>query len=182
MVPWSANLDLADFYLECERRGLHNNSSKAALVDGVLKYPHSQLWILYHNGIAAGSAGAHNLDMFGPNAYRICVRTCVLTDRAGITRVRNLRNGIKQHQHITAQFFIPTCIEWAGKDKDLFISSHRSAEASHRSIHEICMPALEEVGVAENFGEYYYRGHEQTFWKINVGEFYAQLDMYPRWL
>lgn len=182
MVPWSANLDLADFYSECGRRGLHNNSSKAALVDGVLKYPHSQLWILYYNGVAVGSAGAHNFELFGPNAYRICVRTCVLTDRTGLARVRSFRNGIERHQHITSQFFIPTCIEWAGKDKDLFISTHESSSASHRAVHRLFMPAFEKLGIVTNVGEQWYRGHKQTFWKINVGEFYAQLDMYPRWL
>jgi hypothetical protein len=43
------------------------------------------------------------------------------------------------------------------------------------------MPRLAEWGIAEDYGEYEYRGQTQTFWKINVGEFYSQLALYPRW-
>lgn len=181
MVPWSADLDLADFYSECSRRGFHNNSSESALVDSILNLPRSQLWILYFNGVVAGSVGAHALEMFGPDAYRICARTCILTDRTDAKYLRNVRATFREHQNITAQLFIPTCIEWAGKDKHLFISTHDSQEASHRAVHRIYMPTLEDMGVAEDFGEYEYRGQTQTFWKINVGEFYSQLALYPRW-
>jgi hypothetical protein len=182
MVPWSAGLDLTDFYSECSRRGLHNNSSESALIGGMRKYSRSQMWILYFNGSAVGSAGAHSLELFGPNAYRICARTCILTDRTDYKQwMRNISTGLRQHQHITAQFFLPTCIEWAGVDSNLFISTHTSPHASHRSVHEMFMPRLAEWGIAEDYGEYEYRGQTQTFWKINVGEFYSQLALYPRW-
>lgn len=181
LIPWTPDLDLDEFYRECARRGFPNNASKRALVDGVLKYPKSQLWILYSNGVAVGSVGAHDLDIFGPNAFRICVRTCVLTDKTHIPHIRTKAVTIEQHQNITAQLYIPACIEWAGRDKDIFISTHESEHASHKAVHRLYMPSLVRIGVAENYRTQVYRGHEQTFWKINVEEFYNQLMKYPRW-
>jgi hypothetical protein len=104
----------------------------------------------------------------------------VFTDLLPYHQLRALTYTIKQHQNITAQFFIPACIEWA-KDADLYISSHPSDVGTQRLVHKIYCPALVETGALERTCELEYRGHLQTFWKLNVDVFYEQLNQRPRW-
>lgn len=180
LVKWSPELDLTEFYAEAERRGFVNNASQRMLVDSLTKEREWCIWILYYNNIAVGSAGAHSLPELGPNAYRICTRTCVFTDLLPHHQLRALNYTIKQHQNATAQFFIPACIEWA-KDADLYISSHPSNVGTQRLVHTIYCPALVETGALERTCELEYRGHLQTFWKLSVPTFLEQLDALPRW-
>jgi len=180
LVKWNPKLDLTEFYAEAERRGFVNNSSQKMLVDSLTKEREWCVWILYYNNKAVGSVGAHSLPELGPNAYRICTRTCVFTDLLPYHQLRALTYTIKQHQNITAQFFIPACIEWA-KDSDLYISSHPSDVGTQRLVHKIYCPALVETGALERTCELEYRGHLQTFWKLNVDVFYQQLNQLPRW-
>jgi len=180
LVKWAPDLDLTEFYAEAERRGFINNASQQMLVDSLTKEREWCVWILYYNNKAVGSVGAHSLPELGPNAYRICTRTCVFTDLLPYHQLRALTYTIKQHQNITAQFFIPACIEWA-KDSDLYISSHPSDVGTQRLVHKIYCPALVETGALERTCELEYRGHLQTFWKLNVDVFYQQLNQLPRW-
>jgi hypothetical protein len=180
LVKWSPDLDLTEFYAEADRRGFVNNASRQMLIDSLTKECEWCVWILYYNNMAVGSVGAHSLPELGLNAYRICTRTCVFTDLLPYHQLRALTYTIKQHQNITAQFFIPACIEWA-KDADLYISSHPSDVGTQRLVHKIYCPALVETGALERTCELEYRGHLQTFWKLNVDVFYEQLNQRPRW-
>ena len=181
LVPWDPTLDLSDFYSEADRRGFVNNSSQRMLVDSLAREDQWAVWILYYNNRAVGSVGAHSLPELGANAYRICARTCVFTDLTPHRQLRALRYTCQEHQNVTAQFFIPACIEWAGADKDLYISSHPSDVGTQRLVHNIYCPALVETGALERTCELDYRGHTQTFWRLNVAVFNLQLNSHSRW-
>jgi hypothetical protein len=180
VVKWRPDLDLTDFYRECDHRGFDNNSTQSMLVDSLSKEQEWCVWILYYNNTAVGSVGAHSLDIF-PGAYRICVRTCAFTDKLHMPTLRT-RDGITTHQHVTAQIFMPVCIDWAGEDKDLYISTHPSDVGTQRMVHTVWGPSLEKTGVLQSPVDRHYRGHVQSFWKLNVNEFKKQLDSRPRWL
>jgi hypothetical protein len=180
VVPWSTELDLTEFYQDAERRGFTNNATQQMMVDCFRNEREKQVWILYYNGSAVGSVGSHSLDML-PNAYRICARTCVFTDELPFKQLRSLQYTCQEHQNITAQFFIPTCIEWAGRDKNLYITTHASDVGTQRLVHNIYCPALEKTGALIRECELEYRGHVQTFWRLNVDVFYDQLNSKPKW-
>jgi hypothetical protein len=180
LIPWAAELDLAEFYSIAHAKGFDNNSSKKMLVDCFNVEREKQTWIFYNNNIAVGSVAAHSLDVL-PNAYRICARTCVFTDLLPFHQLRGLKYTCQRHQNITAQFLIPQCIEWAGYDKDLYITSHPSPIGTQKLVHNIYCPALESTGALVRTCEIEYRGHLQTFWKLNVDVFYEQLNQLPRW-
>ena len=181
MIPWSKDLNLTEFYEGAAKRGYENNSNQKILVDCFRNEPRWQVWILHYDNQPVGSVACHSLAPLGPNAYRICARTCVFTDMIPRSHVRNLRYTIKEHQNPTAQFFIPTCIEWAGRDKDLYITSNESTVASQRQVHRIYCPALVETGALEKAAEITYRGQLQTAWKLNVDVFYKQLNDFGKW-
>jgi hypothetical protein len=180
IIPWSIDLDLTEFYSTALQKGYVNNSSQRALINCFDKEKEKAVWILYYKDKPVGSVAAHSLDLFGENSYRICARTCVFTDQLPLNSLRTLK-GITQHQNFTAQFFIPTCVEWAGKDKNLYISSNQSSEASQRLVHTVFCPALEKTGNLIYSGDYFYRGHTQSFWKLNVEKFYHDLEKYGKW-
>jgi hypothetical protein len=116
----------------------------------------------------------------GPDAYRICARTCVLTDLLPRTSLRTI-TGIINHQNYTAQYLMPACIEWTPPWADLYITSTENAVGSQRLVNRIFCPALEATGVLEFAGKYVYRDTEQNFWRVNVNKFYQELDIYGRW-
>jgi len=180
LVKWTPDLDLTDFYAEATRRGFTNNNSHFTMIERIQRERECAIWILYYNGCAVGSVAAHSLDIL-PNAYRICARTCLFTDQLPLHQLRGLDYTIKKHQNITAQFFIPQCIEWAGEDKDLYITSHSSDIGTQRLVHKIYCPALAETGALTCTHELEYRGHIQTFWKLNVDVFNKQLNCLARW-
>jgi hypothetical protein len=179
LIPWTSDLDLTDFYISAAERGFENNSNQQILVDCFQKEIRSRVWILYYKDEAVGSVAAHSLPELGPNAYRICARTCVFTDRLPIATLRARGKTIQQHQNATAQFFIPACIEWCGIDSDMFISTNESPIASQRLVHRIYCPALVETGALTKHCELLYRGHTQTFWKLNAEVFLDQLKQNP---
>jgi hypothetical protein len=182
LVPWSKDLDLTEFYAEAKRRGFTNNESQFAMVERIQREQEWAIWILYYKDKAVGSVAAHSLDCL-PNAYRICARTCILTDQLDGPYGNALRTKsvITEHQNPTAQFFIPACIEWAGHDKDLYITTNASEVASQRRVNDIFAPLLEKTGVLSLEHVMEYRGHVQNFWKLNVPVFEAQLDCVPNW-
>lgn len=181
ITEYSDDLDLSDFYRRAEEKGYHNNSSKKMLVDSFSNEQRKQVWILYYKDQAVGSVAAHSFDEMGPDSYRICARTCVLTDQTPLGHLRTVRKTIQQHQNITAQYFIPQCIGWAGPTKNLYITSNESKTGSQRLVHNIFCPALEEIGTLTNCGTILYRGIEQTVWKLDVFKFFQQLSLLPRW-
>jgi ribosomal protein L33 len=180
IVPWSEDLDLTDFYAEAGRRGFANNASQFAMVERIQREREWAVWILYQDSRAVGAAAAHSIDLF-PNAYRICTRTCTFAEahpRQGLITTRKL---IEQHQNLTAQFFIPACIDWCGADSNMYISSHNGTTGTERIVHNVYCPTLEKIGTLTNAGSTLYRGHEQTFWKLNTKVFQEQLEQRPRW-
>jgi len=178
-IEYTDDLDLTDFYLGARTRGYENNANKSIMIDSLKKEWDYKIWILYYNDVAVGCTATHSLDIL-PNAYRICARTCAFTDLLPVHNVRTT-NNIRNHQHVTAQFYIPQCIEYCPIESDLYITTHASEVASQRQVHTIFCPTLEKIGCLEKTHELEYRGHIQTFWKLNKIEFMRQLNSYPRW-
>jgi hypothetical protein len=169
IIPWAPELDLADFYKDCEAKGFVNNASQRAMVDCFRNEREWQVWILYYNNRAVGSVAAHSID----EGYRICARTCILSDLLPLTTLRT-RNQIATHNHVTAQYLMPACIAWA-KDP-MYITSHPSEVGTQRLVHTVWGPTLEKTGVLTRAFEKEYRGHLQTFWRVNTDVFLEQLE------
>lgn len=179
MVPWSIELDLEEFYLDAANRGFYNNSSQQVMIDAFNDEKEMQAWILYYNSRAVGSVVAHSMD----EGYRICARTCTLTDLLDIKYSNNLRTKsvITEHQNPTAQFFIPAAIDWVNNRGDMFITTHPSDVGKQKRVHNTWGPLLVETGCLSLAFQKDYRGHFQTFWKLNTEVFLEQLNKYPRW-
>jgi hypothetical protein len=171
IVPWSEGLDLTDFYRHCEAKGFVNNASQKAMIDCFCNEREWGVWILYYNDVAVGSVAAHSID----EGYRICARTCVLSELIPLNTLRT-RNQIATHNHVTAQFFMPTCIRWVAGRGDMYITSHASKVGTQRLVHTVWGPTLEKTGVLIRAFEKEYRGHVQTFWKLNPDTFLTQLE------
>lgn len=178
VIPWSIDLDLSTFYKECELRGFSNNSTQHMLVDSIRKEREWQVWILYYNDEPVGSVAAHSFDEMGENCYRICARTCVLSDKLPLQTLRT-RNEIITHQHIVGQFFIPTCLEWA--NGRVFITTNDKDTGTQRLVHSIFAPSMEKSGQMKRVTDLFYRGTNQTVWELFSDKFYEQLDKHPRW-
>jgi len=176
IIPWSESLDLTEFYKQANQRGFVNNNSQHTMVDCFRNEREWCVWILYYNDQAVGSVAAHSID----EGYRICARTCVLTDLLPTTTLRT-RNQIIEHQHVTAQFLMPVCIDWVGNSGNMYITSHPSEVGTQRLVHRIWGPALESTGALTRAFEKEYRGCNQTFWKLNTSVFLEQLNKVPRW-
>lgn len=178
IVNYSECLDLSDYYIEAESRGFYNNNSKQKLVDTWHHMDRWQVWMVYYNNQIVGSVAAHSLEELGilGEAYRIAARTCsfdnLTTQRKGL---RTANSVINQHQTITGQLLLPLCIEWAGRDKSLYISSNENDTGTQKIVHKRYCPGLQKIGVVEAPIELEYRKAIQSFWKFNVELYYKQL-------
>jgi hypothetical protein len=177
---WTEDLDLTDFYAEAERRGFLNNSSQAAMIDCFRNEKEWAVWILYKDNVAVGSVAAHTFDIMGPNSYRVLARTCTFGNARPNGGLGTTKRLIEEHQNLTDQFLLPTCIEWAGTE-NIYCTSHGSNVASQRLVHKHYFPTLEKIGTVTRIKELEYRGHWQTVWKVNVDVLYNQLAKFPRW-
>jgi hypothetical protein len=130
---------------------------------------------LFYNDVAVGSVAAHSID----EGYRICARTCVLSELLPLHTLRT-RNQIVTHQHVTAQYLMPACVEWVGKKGNMYITSHPCNVGTQRLVHTVWGPSLEKTGVLTREFEKLYRGHNQTFWKLNADVFLEQLRNTPK--
>jgi hypothetical protein len=180
IIPWSPELDLKDFYANALARGFENNASQKMLIDCFKNEREKQVWILYYNNDAVGSVAAHSFDEMGPNSYRIAARTCVFSDMLPIRHLRT-RNQIVTHQHVTSQFLIPACIDWAPAGSNLYITSNENQTGTQRLVHNIFGPAMEKSGQMSKIKNLFYRGTDQTVWQIFPDRFYKELNKYPRW-
>jgi len=181
LIKWSENLDLNEFYKEAHRRGYQNNSSQKAMIDCFCNEREWSAWILYENNIAMGSVAAHSFDdVTGPGTYRVLTRVCAFAEARHSKGLGSYRTLIKQHQNVTDQFYLPTCIEWA-KTKELYTTSTDNQVGSQRAVHRTYFPILEKMGIVDRVGDIYYRNTNQTLWKINVDEFWKSINRYPRW-
>jgi hypothetical protein len=169
IIPWSKDLDLTDFYARAASRGFANNANESVMIDCLRNEDKWQVWILYYNNIAIGSVASHSME----EGYRICTRTCILTDYTDKKGLRGI-NNITKHQNLTAQFLIPECIKWA--KEPMYITSHPSNVGTQQLVHNIWGPSLVKTGVLTRAFEKEYRGHIQTFWKLNVEVFQEQLE------
>jgi len=181
IIPWTKDLDLTEFYRIAESKGFTNNSSQKMLVDCFDREPEKCVWILYYNDMAVGSVAAHTFDIMGDNCYRIAARTCAFTDMIPYSSLRT-RNQIVTHQHVTSQFLIPVCIEWAPKGSRLFITSTDSDLGTQRLVHRIFGPSMEATGQMRNMGDVVYRNTNQTVWELFPDVFMNELNKYPRWV
>lgn len=180
LVPWTQDLDLQDFYEVAAEKGFTNNSSQKMLVDSLSKEREWCVWILYYDGLVAGSVGAHSFPEMGDDAYRIAARTCLFSERLPWPSLRT-RNQIITHQHATSQTLIPVCIEWAPKGSKLYITSNESEVGTQRLVHRIFCPAMEASGQMKRVAEINYRGTNQTVWQLYPDKFYEELSKYLRW-
>jgi hypothetical protein len=180
MIIWDPDLDLADFYSTASTKGFVNNASQKMLVDSLAKEQEWCVWILYYNNRAVGSVAAHSFPEMGDNCYRIAARTCVFSDMLPMDTLRT-KNQIVTHQHITSQFLIPACIEWAPKGSKLFITSNESSTGTQRLVHRIFGPAMEASGQMQRVKKMLYRGTEQTVWQLYPEKFYEELAKHKRW-
>lgn len=182
LIPYSDDLDLSEFYAEAESRGFKNNSSKKMLVDCFANEKSWQVWILYYNEKAVGSVAAHSFDeVMGSGSYRIAARTCVFTDRLPTNTLRT-KNQIITHQHVTSQFLIPICIDWAPKGSRLFITSNENSIGTQRLVHRIFAPAMEASGQMKKIKDVFYRKTWQTVWELFPDRFTEELMKYKRWI
>ncbi len=180
IIPWSEELDLSEFYNAAEEKGFVNNASQKMLVDSLAKEKEWCVWILYYNNKAVGSVGAHSFPEMGDHAYRIAARTCVFTDMLPTNTLRT-KNQIVTHQHVTSQFLIPACIEWAPQNSKLYITSNENEVGTQRLVHRIFGPAMESTGQMKRVKNLFYRGSEQTVWELFPDRFYEELNKHPRW-
>lgn len=179
----SVDLNMAEFYAEAGARGFENNASRRQLVESISNSSRWCVWVLNFNDRIVGTSAAHSLPELGENAYRICSRTCVLTNWLGGPYGKSLRTKkvITEHQNPTSQFFIPEQIEWAGEFADLYISTNSSDVASQQNVNNTFARLLEKTGVLTLAATMPYRGHTQNFWKLNVPQFQAELNSKPKW-
>ena len=182
IVPFSEELDLSEFYSEAQARGFLNNSSKKAMVDCFDNEREKQVWILYQNDRAIGSVAAHSFDdVMGPGSYRILTRVCTFGEARPSHGLITPKRLVAEHQNLTDQFLLPTCIEWAGKENKLYATSNESKTASQRLVHSFYFPTLEKLGIVERVQEVYYRYTNQTVWRIYPEAFYENLAKFPSW-
>lgn len=185
VIPWTSELDLSNFYSSATSRGFINNSSEDKLVSCFNNEREKNVWILYYNDEPVGSVAAHSFDdVMGENTYRIAARTCVFTDKLPGIYGQNLRTKsvITENQNPTAQFLIPTCIEWCPQGSRMFITSNESSVGTQRRVHNIFGPLMEREGMMKRIKEVEYRGHTQTVWELFPDKFYEVLNKHPRWV
>lgn len=181
IIPWHEDLNLEEFYTQAKNRRFINNASQQMLVDCFSQEKEKQIWILYYNDVAVGSVAVHSFDdVMGANTYRIAARTCVFSDMLPIRSLRT-RNEIITHQHVTAQFLIPACLEWVPANSRVFITSNNTSVGTQKLVHKIFAPAMAKTGQMKKIKETFYRGTNQTVWELFPDKFYQQLNKYPKW-
>jgi len=181
LLEWNDKLDLSSFYKEATEKGFNNNSSQQAMIECFRNEYKWNAWILYQDDIAIGSVAAHSFDdVMGQDSYRVLTRCCILRGARNGGGMMTANVAIGQHQNLTDQFLLPQCIEWAGNN--VYATSNESKIASQRFVHRTYFPTLEKIGVVKKVKDVFYRGTDQTVWKINVDLFYENLNRYPRWI
>lgn len=182
LVEWSPNIDLREFYKAAKNKGHLNNSSQKAMVDCFSNEKKFQVWVLYKDSKVIGSVAAHSMPELGENSYRILARTCVLDGVHSGKGLGTKRHYIQQHQNVTSQIFIPKMIDWCGLNSEMYATSNQLDSGSQKKVHQIYFPLLEKQGEVSRIKEMYYRGTEQTVWKLHPNTFYGNLSKFPRWV
>ena len=174
------SLDLNYFYDKCKKKGYSNNCSKSKLVKNLITEKEFKLWILYFNQKPIGTTALHGFeDVMGENSYRICVRTCVISEDTHLSKVRTLE-GILQHQNITSQIYIPLCLDHI-KNKGLaYITTCDKDTASMKAVHHVYAPALSKKGILKKIKDIFYKGTQQTVWLLDRDQFVKQVAQDPQ--
>ena len=171
---YNGNQDLSNFYLEAEKKGFYNNSSPEMLIGYIEKYNDATLHLLYFKNLIVGTVVSHRLkelNILGKDAHRIAARTCVLTHL-----IDNWKSGLKRYNDLvwnnpTAQFLIPACINYVGKENPMYISTHTGGVGKQNAVHRVWTKAQVNAGILTDPIELEYKGSFQTFWKFNVDTF-----------
>lgn len=178
---YQKNMDLSFFYDLCLKKRFMNNSSPLRLIDTFKQQKFYKLWILFYNNLPVGTTAAHDFDdVMGENSYRICVRTCLLSEMLPIKHVRN-KNVIINHQNIVSQIFIPVTLGVLPSGSKCYITSSDKDEASMKKVNVIWTKLLSRQGVLEKVKDVFYRGTTQTVWLLNNQQFFKQLDQSAQW-
>jgi hypothetical protein len=178
IIEYNDKLELDSFYDLANSRGLVNNNSKKTLVDCFHNEREKQVWILYYNDLPIGSVAAHSFDDYKPGAYRILARTCVLSDQTPFRSVGTIE-AFKKHQHVTARFFLPACVNWCGIDSDMYITTHPEPTGQMKSVHRLITKVWQKTGLITKEKDFEYRGSVQSVWKVDAHKFMAELEKYP---
>lgn len=174
---YNDKLDLTEFYKQAQLKGYTNNSNQDVLYDNMKHFEDYNVWLLYWKDKAVGSVGVHTLEelnILGDNAYRIGVRTCMLShliDGPKALLVQNYRRA--PMNHYTSQFLLPMCIKYCGADKPLYISTNDNEAGAQIKVHRTWATIMNKLGYLEDPIELDYRNNFQNFWKLNT-EFYLQ--------
>lgn len=182
LVEFNYELDLTEFYSQAFQKGYINNSSQAKMIECFKNEREWNAWIIYENQNPCGAVACHSLGIMGSNAYRMLARTCFFPTHNLNKGLISRKNMIHHHQHVISQFFMMAGIDWAGQDKDFYVTTHNTKEASHRRAHSVWAPEMVKAGVLKKEVEQEYRGHVQTFWKLNTDGFLEALSKNNRWL
>jgi len=181
IIEWNEKLNLHSFYFNAAERGFVNNSCQEKMIDCFKNEKEWNAWILYRGGSAIGSVAAHSFDdVMGENTFRILARTCILEG----VRSKGLmvaKTAIQQHQNMTDQFLLPTCLDWVNNRGRVFATSNSNDAGSQRLVHNYYFPILEKLGIVTRVKDVYYRYTYQTVWEIHADKFYTNLSKYPRW-
>lgn len=180
LIPYNEKLDLSKFFQKAKEKGFENNSNKNMLIDTIAKEKEWQVWLLMYDDKIVGSTAAHSFPEMGENSYRIMARTCAFTDMLPIQRIRTI-TGIIEHQNVSTQFFMPIAIEHFGPNKNFYITSNEKSTGTQRLVHNIWAPALCKEKTLSKECDMFYRGTQQTIWRVNVDKFYQDLKKYGRW-
>jgi hypothetical protein len=179
---YNENLDLTYFYNKCKEKGFVNNSSKSKLIKNLNKEKEFKLWILYYNDKPIGSVGLHSFEnVMGVNSFRICARTCVITEDTHLNGIRTLSKTILQHQNITSQIFIPVCLNYIKNKGNVYISTCDKDIASMKGVHNVYAPALSKKDILKKVKEVFYKGTQQTIWQLMPDVFLNDLNKYSKW-
>lgn len=179
---YNENLDLTYFYNKCKEKGFINNSSNSKLIKNLNKQKEFKLWILYNNNKPIGSTALHSFDdIMGSNSYRICARTCVITEDTHLHNIRTLSKTILQHQNITSQIFIPVCLDYTKNKGTVYITTSDKDIASMKNVHNIYAPALCKKGILKKIKDVFYKGTQQTIWELIPNVFYDSLKNHQKW-
>ena len=174
---FSEDLDLTKFYKTAEERGYYNNCNQTVLHDNMKHLNDYKTYLLYWSKTVVGSVCLHSLEelnILGDNAYRIGVRTCMLShliDGPKALLVQNYRRA--PMNHYTSQFLLPMCIKYCGADKPLYISTNDNEAGSQLKVHRTWATIMNKLGYLDDPIELDYRNNFQNFWKLNT-EFYLQ--------
>lgn len=174
--------DLSNFFLEAEKKRYYNNSSTEMLLSSLENEEEATLFLLYNHDNIVGTVVTHKikgLEILGKNAYRIGARICMLghlvQGKRNHNTLRNLRGAPRPHDHPSAQFLIPACIEHCGRENPLYISTHASSVAKQRAVHTRWAPEWRKQGFLEDPIELEYKGTFQSFWKFKVNDYYEEM-------